>query len=116
MDKFLTTIQLRDGETYMMRSVLTTDPVDVKDVEFYYHSLLGFQTFNVSLQTREVPESFTLSLIGGQGADIPRHFPSHDHETQQSGLDKYYGLIDHVCQMERMRVACGIGGGGQDEQ
>lgn len=116
MDKFLTTIQLQDGDTHMLRSVLTTEHVDVKDVEFYYHSLLGFQTLGVSVQVREVPESFTLSLIGGQGADIPRHFPSHDHETPQSGLDKYYGLIDHVCQMERMRVACGIGGGGGGQE
>lgn len=105
----MTTIQLQDGDTFMVRSVLTTERVDIKDVEFYYHSLLGFQSVGVTLQTREVPDSFTLSLIGGQGADIPRHFPSHDHETQQSGLAKYYGLIDQVCQMERMRVACGIG-------
>jgi hypothetical protein len=109
--KYLVTIQLRDGDTTRFRSVLTTEKVDVRDVEYYYHTLMGFKTYELIVRNMEVPESFTLSLIGGHANEIPQHFPSHDHEIQgEEGIARYYGLIDRVLEMEKMRLECGLSG------
>jgi uncharacterized phage-associated protein len=107
--KYLVTIRLQDGSITRFRSVLASEAVELCDVEFYYHTLLGFGNWEASIRSLEVPESFTLSLIGGRGNEIPEHFPSYDHEiADEEGVARYYGLIDRVLEMENMRLECGL--------
>lgn len=106
--KYLLTIELEEKENILVRSVLLNRKVELSEIEFYYHVLLGFANFTIRVREIEVPDSFTLSLIGSNGSEVPKHFPAHDHETTQEGLVKYYELIDHVCKMEKMRAECGI--------
>lgn len=106
---YLVTFQIQEGEQCRLRSVLSLTPVSQTDAEFYYHILLGFQSFQIQVHNREVPDSFTLSLLGAKSADIPQHFPSHDLETDATGVAKYFTLMDRVCEMERMRAEYGIG-------
>lgn len=105
---FLVTIQIEDGDTFLLRSVLTEESLKKEDVEYYYHSLLGFRTFRIHLQERKVPQTFTLSLIGAKGGEAPIHFPAHDYQTTEEGLTKYYQLIQRVCDMAQAQEECGL--------
>jgi hypothetical protein len=108
---YLTTFQIQEGDQHRLRSVLSLAPVSQEDAVFYYHILLGFQSLNIQVHTREVPDSFTLSLLGAKSSDVPEHFPAHDLETDEGGVANYFTLMDRVCEMERMRVEYGIGAG-----
>jgi hypothetical protein len=105
---FLVTIQIEDGDVFLLRSVLTEEPLKQEEVEYYYHSLLGFRTFRILLQERKVPDTFTLSLIGSKGGEAPLAFPAHDYQTTEEGLPKYYQLIQRVCEMAQAQEECGI--------
>ena len=104
--KNLITFQLRDGAKIYLRSVLWPSEIRQEDAEFYYHSLLGFQSYSVKVQCRTVPTSFTLSLLGANTGDIPIHFPAHDYQTTEEGLTKYYQLIQRVCDMAHAQEEC----------
>lgn len=107
--KYLVSFQIQDGDQFKIRSVLWGTPVDQEDADFYYHYLLGFQSYGVTVWNREVPESFTLSLLGANVGDVPIHFPAHDLETDAAGVTKYFTLVDRVCEMESLRSEYGIG-------
>lgn len=106
---YLTTFQIQEGTQYRLRSVLAIAPVLQEDAVFYYHILLGFQSLIIKVHTREVPDSFTMSLLGAKSCEIPEHFPTHDLETDEAGVGKYFTLMNRVCEMESMRVEYGIG-------
>ncbi len=107
--KHLITFEIQEGDQFRIRSVLSASPIAQEDAIFYYHYLLGFQNYSVKVHSRLVPESFTISLLGAQVSDIPVHFPAHDLETDQAGVQKYFTLMERVCEMERMRAEYGIG-------
>lgn len=107
--KYLVTFEIQEGERFTLRSVLTTNPVTEEDAIFYYHYLLGFQNFVVKIHNQLVPESFTVSLLGASISDIPLHFPAYDLETDHTGVQKYFTLLERVCEMENLRVEYGIG-------
>jgi hypothetical protein len=106
--KYLITFQIQDGDQFRLRSVLSSLHVEQSDAEFYYHELLGFQSYKVQVACREVPDSFTVGLLGATTNEIPVHFPAHDMETDENGLKKYYTLLERVCEMETMRAEYGI--------
>jgi hypothetical protein len=110
----LVTIEYEDNGSHYIRSVLLEGAAVLPtqaDMEYYYHTLLGFQQFKVSLHIRDVPVSFSLNLIGGTVNEIPAHFPSHDIQvTTSESRNQYFRLLEHVCEMERMRAEVGFVG------
>jgi hypothetical protein len=105
---FLATIEIEDGDVFLLRNVLTSERIQEAEVVYYYHTLLGFPTFRIKMQQREVPNTFTLSLLGSKGGEVPLHFPAHDYQTPEAGLAKYYQLIERVCAMAVAQEECGI--------
>jgi hypothetical protein len=106
--KLLVTFEIQDGTQFRIRSVLTHLHVTEDDATFYYHYLLGFQSYKIRIHSRPVPESFTVSLLGANASEMPQHFPAHDLETDEEGVKRYFVLMERVCEMERMRVEYGI--------
>lgn len=110
----LLTVDYEDGESRYLRSVMLETgevPPTQEEMEFYYKTLLGFTHYRITLHTREVPEGFALSLIGAVN-EIPNSFPAHDIQVAADAYASYFQLLDHVCEMERIRAAVGISGAG----
>lgn len=112
--RYLITIELRAQGAYFVRNALHTESVCEEDVRFYYHNILGLRNYDVGVQVREVPATFTLALLGAASCNqIPKHFPSYDLEMDtEDARMRFYTLLERVCEMERMRAEYGIGTGG----
>lgn len=107
---YLITVELSfDGNTYI-RNVLQQETATETDIQYYYHNLLGLRNYDVRIQVREVPSTFTLALLGAASCtEIPKHFPSFDIEMDTvDARNRFYTFLERVCEMERMRAECGI--------
>ena len=109
----LITIECEDGGARYLRSILLDQDAELPtlaDLEYYYHTILGLG-YKISMHTLDVPISFSLSLVGGGVNEIPKHFPSHDIQVNDDAArERYFTLLNRVCEMEKMRAEVGFGG------